>query len=190
MATQTDTMAGIRVITLGRQKLSPPPLWQEGGGEEGCSEEPELSHDQNIEVRDRELKVGGRLKYFLSVWMAITSDRKILDMIEHCHLEFTENPSQQYPKPPIRFNSEEAVIIDGEIQQFLSRGVLEETVPSHDQYISTIFLRKKKSGSCRLILNLKGLDGKLSMCYTVNDEKLLHGLYRPNRRVLHCSCGC
>ena len=36
----------------------------------------------------RELKVSGRLKYFLSVWTAITSDRKILDMVQHCHLEF------------------------------------------------------------------------------------------------------
>jgi len=28
------------------------------GGGEGCSEEPELSHDQNIEVRDRKLLAG------------------------------------------------------------------------------------------------------------------------------------
>ena len=57
--------------------------------------------------------------------MDITSDRKILDMVEHCHLEFTENPYQQYPKPPIKFNSDEAAIIDGEIQQLLEKGVLE-----------------------------------------------------------------
>ena len=63
--------------------------------------------------------------------------------------------------PLIRFNSSEGVIIDGEIQQLLSKGVLEETEPSYGQYIlyiSTIFLRKKKNGSYRLILNLKGLN--------------------------------
>jgi len=53
----------------------------------------------------------------------------------------------------------------------LSEGVLEETVPSLDQYISTIFLRKKKNGSYRLILNLKGLNtsivsGKRKMVLT------------------------
>ena len=90
--------------------------------------------------------------------MDITSDRKILDM---CHLEFTENPYQQYPKPPIRFNSEEAAIIDGEIQQLLCRGVLEETDPTYGQYVSTIFLKKKKNGSYRLILNLKGLNASI-----------------------------
>jgi len=36
-----------------------------------------------------------------------------------CHHGFTESPYQQYPKPPIRFNSEEAAIIDFEIQQLL-----------------------------------------------------------------------
>ena len=51
--------------------------------------------------------------------MDITSDRKILDMAEHCNLEFTENSYQHYPKPPIKFNSDEAAIIDGEIQQLL-----------------------------------------------------------------------
>ena len=56
--------------------------------------------------------------------MEITSDRKILDMVEHCHLEFTEHPYQQYPKPPVRFNSEEAALIDGEIPQLLNKGVL------------------------------------------------------------------
>ena len=52
--------------------------------------------------------------------MDITSDRKILDMVEHCHPEFTENPYQQYPKPPIKFNSDKAAIIDGKTQQLLS----------------------------------------------------------------------
>lgn len=51
-------------------------------GGEGCSKEPELNHDRNIEVRNRELPVASRLKYFLSVSMDITSDRKILDMVE------------------------------------------------------------------------------------------------------------
>ena len=82
----------------------------------------------------------------------------ILDMVEHCHLEFIKTPYQQYPMPPIRFNSSEAAIIDGEIQQLLSKGVLEETEPSYGQYISTNFLKKKKNGSYRLILNLKGLN--------------------------------
>ena len=144
MATQTDTKAGIRIITLGGQKttVAPSSTRRKGGGGGGCSEEPELRYHQNIEVR--ELQVAGRLKYFLPAWKAITSDSTILDMVQHCHLAFITIPYQQHPMPPMRFNSNEAAIIDGEIQQLLCKGVLEETTPSYGQYISTIFLRKKE----------------------------------------------
>ena len=153
-----------------------------------------------MEVRDRYLQVAGTVKYFLSAWKAITSDSMILDMVEHCHLEFIKTPYQQYPMPPIRFNSSEAAIIDGEIQQLLSKGVLEETEPSYGQYISTIFLRKKKNGSYRLILNLKGLNKSIEYKHfkmeslvcaiQLMKKKLLHGFYRPHRCLLYCSCGC
>ena len=62
--------------------------------------------------------------------------------------------------PPIKFNSDEAAIIDGEIQQLLGKRVLEETDPTYGQYVSTIFLRKK-NGSYRLILNLRGLNASI-----------------------------
>ena len=90
------------------------------------------------------MQIAGRLKYFLSAWMEITSDRKILDMVEHCHLEFTEHPYQQYPKPPVRFNSEEAALIDGEIQQLLNKGVLEETDPGLVIMSLQFFSEKRK----------------------------------------------
>ena len=72
--------------------------------------------------------------------MEITSDRKILDMVEQCHLEFTEHPYQQHPKPPVRFNPKEAALIDGEIKQSLIKGVLEEIDPSYGQYVSKMVL--------------------------------------------------
>ena len=58
MATQTDTMASIGVTTLGRQKttVASPSTRRRGGGGESCSKEPELNHDQNVEVKDRELQ--------------------------------------------------------------------------------------------------------------------------------------
>ena len=104
------------------------------------------------------IKVAGRLKYFLSEWKLITTDPKILDMVQHCHLEFIELPSQHYNLPPIRFNTREARITDDEIKTLLNKGVIEEAQPSQHQVISSIFLRKKKNGSYRMILNLKGLN--------------------------------
>ena len=43
----------------------------------------------------------------------------------------------------------------------LGKGVLEETDPTYGQYVSTIFLRKKKNGSYTLILNLRGLNASI-----------------------------
>ena len=65
-------------------------------------------------------------------------------MVEHCHLEFTEHPYQQYPKPPVRFKSEEAALIDGEIQQLLNKGVLEETDPGLVIMSLQFFSEKRK----------------------------------------------
>ena len=62
--------------------------------------------------------------------MDITSDRKILDMVEHCHLGFTENPYQQYPKPQIKLNSEEAAIIVYHFSQEKEKWFLQINVES------------------------------------------------------------
>ena len=96
-------------------------------------------------INDVSIKVAGRLKYFLSAWKLITN-RKILDMVQHCHQKIVEPLSQHYNLPPTRFSPEEAKIIDDEAKTLLQKGV-----------ISNIFLRKKKNGRYRVILNPKRL---------------------------------
>ena len=86
---------------------------QQGGGEE---ETPEVSalnakstQHPNAEVsatHNASIKVAGRLKYFLSERKLITTDPKILDFVQHCHLEFIELPSQHYNLSPIRLQRE------------------------------------------------------------------------------------
>ena len=48
--------------------------------------------------------VADSLKYFLCSWKAITSDSTIVDMIEHCPLEFVTVPYQQYFMPAAKSN--------------------------------------------------------------------------------------
>ena len=62
------------------------------------------------------------------------------------------------PRPEIQFDSNEKEIIDLEITHLLELGVVELAVHSPDEYTTTIFVRKKKSGKYRTILNLKGLN--------------------------------
>ena len=90
----------------------------------------------------------GQLPYFVNEWRALTSDTGILETVTGQHIEFNDTPVQ----------IKEAYIIDTEISDLLSKGVITESVHERDEFISTIFLRRKKDGTHRMILNLKSLN--------------------------------
>ena len=98
-----------------------------------------------------------RLRHFLPAWSSITTDQNILDIVQHYHLEI-ETSNQSRPRPEIQFDSNEKEIIDSEITHLFKLDLTEPAVHSPGEYISTIFVRKKKSGKYRMILNLKGLN--------------------------------
>ena len=65
----------------------------------------------------------------------------------------------QATKPrQIIYSSGDKDIINLEIAKLLKKGVIEPSKPSDGDFISTIFVRPKKDGSHRLILNLKPLN--------------------------------
>ena len=72
-------------------------------------------------------------------------------------INFENPPTQHYitnsPRQPA-----ETLIIDSEIQKLLSKQVIEPTGHCKNEVISDIFVREKKDGSYRLILNLKKLN--------------------------------
>ena len=67
-------------------------------------------------------------------------------------------PRQAYVRQEIQFDQMEQIIIDKEMTHLLALEVIEHTCHSSGEYISTIFVRKKKNGKYRMILNLKGLN--------------------------------
>ena len=69
-------------------------------------------------------------------------------------IEFCDEPIQHYLPKSVRSESE-VYIITGEISKLLLKGVLEVTHHCDNEIISDIFLRDKKDGSHRMILNLK-----------------------------------
>ena len=100
----------------------------------------------------------GRLKNFLSKWKTITSDQRILNAIRGVTIDFSDQPTQFFIPSQYNFNPSEAEIIDQQIECFLERGIIEKTTHSTGEYISNVFIRPKKDGSHRLILNLKQLN--------------------------------
>ena len=101
----------------------------------------------------------GRLGNFIQEWRKITSDSEILQTVAGLKIEFVDNTAPvQTSTPSSYFNMKERAIVDAEVQTLLQKGVLEETTPVDGEYLSNIFLRPKKNGSFRLILNLKNFN--------------------------------
>ena len=69
---------------------------------------------------------------------------------------------QMFPPKGIAFNSEESQIISSELDKLLTKGFIVKSQHCHGEFLSTIFLRKKKTGGYRLILNLKNLNQYIS----------------------------
>ena len=77
-----------------------------------------------------------------------------------CKIDFEEDHvSDKVGRPTkIQFSQTEEVIIEEQLSMLLKQRVIEITEQSPDQVLSNIFLRQKKDGSHRLILNLKPLN--------------------------------
>ena len=127
-------------------------------------------------------KMAGKLAKFVDRWRLLTNDPFILDTIEHSHLDFvfSHEPVQHYEPRPIQFSEHEKGIIDGEIATLLSKGVIVECLESEGQYISNIFIREKKDGSFRMILNLSTLN--LSVEYQKFKMETLESIIRLMRK--------
>ena len=101
----------------------------------------------------------GRLKQFVSVWQTITSDYSVLSSIKGVKIEFVDYPKQTMI--PEDYNCKcnwGCYHWQTNRKVFLQTGVIETTTHSEVEYISNIFIRPKKDGSYRLILNLKNLN--------------------------------
>ena len=117
----------------------------------------------NINLEDLHKRVenfkAGQVKHHLPMWESLTNDPVILDAIKHHHIEFeAESPTQRIRPNKIHFSPEEIAIIDAEIAKLVSKEILTLVNYTPDSFISNIFIRPKKDGTHRMILNLKPLN--------------------------------
>jgi len=92
----------------------------------------------------------------------LTSDYSVLQMVEGLEIEFIDDsPPKQTNLIGHVFNAKETKIIDENIEDLLSKMVIEKAEFDEDQFISPIFLREKRNGEYRLILNLKNLNAHI-----------------------------
>ena len=85
------------------------------------------------------------------------------------------------PPKEITFTLQEQEVIDKEIDKLLIKGVISKTTHCPGEYISTIFIRPKKDGEYRLILNLKNLNERVEyQHFTMDTLQSAIRLMTPN----------
>ena len=97
----------------------------------------------------------GNIKNCIEQWKCITDDKHVLETVAGCHIDFSEIPYQSTHTKPINFSKEENEIVEKEIQTMIEKGVIQESRHETGEFISNIFIRPKKDGRFRIILNLK-----------------------------------
>ena len=101
---------------------------------------------------------GGQIRHKVYAWKSITNDPWIIDVVKGLKIPFIQTPCQFVEPRPYRLSDVECAAASLEIQKLIELDVLEYAQDSVDQIISNIFLRDKKDGSYRMILDLTDLN--------------------------------
>ena len=135
-----------------------------------------ITFQESDKVFPKITKTAGRLHQFEHEWQKITSDNEILSYIRGCSIDFDSEP---LPYAELTnhdaFSKTESDIIDNEIEELLSKGAIKVSEHEHGEVISPIFIRYKKDGSPRPIINLKNLNQNVSYAH-FKMETLKHAL--------------
>ena len=97
----------------------------------------------------------GQISQCVQQWRNLTSDSEILETVLGQRIEFTLTQVQITPPPQPTWSKTEEEFIEMEIQRLLPKGLIAHSVHEEGEFISSIFVRPKKDGSYRTILNLK-----------------------------------
>jgi len=108
----------------------------------------------------------GEIRHHLADWQELTSDFNILQTVNGMHIDFIESPVGLRQKYPIKFSKEEIEVVKIEIENLLTKKVIEKTHHCHGEVISNIFTREKRdSNKHRVILNLSLLNESIEYCH-------------------------
>ena len=82
----------------------------------------------------------------------------VRNTVKGIKINFVARPVQNSLPKSVPFSSNEEEIIDNEVYTLLRKGAITHAQPCTDQLLSNIFVRPKKNGKMRPIINLKGLN--------------------------------
>ena len=106
------------------------------------------------------IPLAGRLKSFKRMWKILTRDQEILEIVPRYTITILSKSLRR--SFPILFQKRkftERISHDGkEVEDLLSKGVINLTDQQKHQFLSTLFLALKKNGNQRPVTNLKQLN--------------------------------
>ena len=104
-------------------------------------------------------KYGGNISTKYRFWTSFCRDRTVLRHVGGITIPFTENVKQLSPAREIHMSEREQEFARQKIRQLIDTGcIVKLPAIQPNGWVSNIFLRPKKDGSFRLILNLKPLN--------------------------------
>ena len=87
----------------------------------------------------------GRLAHFTQIREKITEDQLILSTVKGYRIEFHTMPYQAYEPHPLRFNQEQQLLVEQEVNKLQDKGAVTLMKGSpQGRFISTLFLVPKK----------------------------------------------
>ena len=91
--------------------------------------------------------VAGRTNQCLPEWVKLTTDPEILDIVKHCHIEFSQDPCLFSFHGQRNFNSGQQAIVNEEVDKLLDLWVLSPSRHEQGECLSPIFVTPKRDGS-------------------------------------------
>ena len=108
------------------------------------------------------VQISGRIKHFVKKWQFLTKDQSILEIVKGYQIPFLSQPLQQLLPREIHLNLKEKSVVAEEIGNLLRKVAIEKVhmkkVSAKSQFVSNLFLVKKKDGGNRSVINLKNLN--------------------------------
>ena len=81
-----------------------------------------------------------------------------MQIVEGYQISFLCRPKPKREPKEINFSMQEKVTTTLEVENPFKKGAMEQVCPQKDQFLSNIFIVKKKDGGSRPVINLKELN--------------------------------
>ena len=137
----------------------------------------ELNHIKERVAKQQSIPVGGRLKLFWREWRKAGAPKSTVRWLRKGYPLPFRRPKGQQPEVKLlmrspkglltnyRLGSEKQLALECKINELLAKGAIQEMPKSQPGFFSRVFLRSKRTGGYRLILDVSELNEHL-VCQT------------------------